>query len=116
MKKIAVLGTGMVAQIIAEKLSQLGYETMVGTRDVQNTLSKTSNDNFGRPPFKEWQSSHPAIKLGTFKDAASFGELIVNATSGAGSLEALGMAGRENLANKVILDIANPLDFSNGMP
>lgn len=116
MKKIAVLGTGVVAQTIAEKLDQLGYEIIVGTRDIHNTLSKTGNDNFGRPPFKDWQAAHPAIKLGTFKDAASFGEFIVNATSGAGSLEALNMAGTENLANKVILDIANPLDFSKGMP
>jgi hypothetical protein len=53
---------------------------------------------------------------GTFADAAGFGELVVNATAGAASLEALHAAGGEQLAGKVLVDVSNPLDFSAGMP
>lgn len=116
MKKAAVLGTGVVAQTIAEKLAGLGYGVMMGTRNIEATLNKDGNDNFGRPPFKDWQSRHPEIKLGTYDEAAAFGEFIVNATNGGGSLQALEMAGKDKLANKIMLDIANPLDFSKGMP
>jgi predicted dinucleotide-binding enzyme len=53
---------------------------------------------------------------GTFADAASHGELVFNCTSGAGTLDALAAAGEENLRGKVLIDVANPLDFSKGMP
>ncbi len=114
--KIAVLGTGAVGQIISEKLSQLGHEVKIGTRNVEDTLAKKGKDNFGRPPISEWLKNNSKIKLVTYKDAAAFGEFIVNATSGVGSLSALKSAGEENLANKTMLDISNPLDFSKGMP
>jgi predicted dinucleotide-binding enzyme len=42
--------------------------------------------------------------------------MVVNATSGVVSLEALEMAGEENLNGKILIDISNPLDFSQGMP
>jgi predicted dinucleotide-binding enzyme len=54
--------------------------------------------------------------VGTFADAAAFGELVVNATAGAVSLAALTASGAENLAGKVLLDLSNPLDFSQGFP
>jgi hypothetical protein len=53
---------------------------------------------------------------GTFADAAAFGELNFNCTSGGASLDALRAAGAENLASKVLVDVANTLDFSEGMP
>ena len=54
--------------------------------------------------------------LATFGEAAAHGEMVVNATAGAVSLEALDMAGEEYLTGKVLVDISNPLDFSEGMP
>ena len=54
--------------------------------------------------------------VGTFADAAAGADVVVNATNGAGSLAALAAAGAENLAGKVLMDIANPLDFSHGFP
>ncbi|HEY4481867.1 MAG TPA: NAD(P)-binding domain-containing protein, partial [Candidatus Brocadiaceae bacterium] len=114
--KIAVFGTGVVGQMIAEKLVELGHEVMIGTRNVQNTLARSGPDNFGRPPFSEWHKRFSNIKLGTYTEAAAFGEFIVNATNGTGTLPALEQAGKRNLANKVMLDISNPLDFSKGMP
>lgn len=114
--KIGILGTGVVGQNIAEKLTQLGHQVMIGTRNKENTLAKTGKDNFGRPPFSEWIKNNPKIKFGIYSEAAAFGEFIVNATNGEGTMQALESAGKKNLANKVMLDISNPLDFSKGMP
>ncbi|MGE5796922.1 MAG: NADPH-dependent F420 reductase [Ignavibacteria bacterium] len=114
--KIGILGTGVVGQNIAEKLTQLGHQVMIGTRNKENTLAKTGKDNFGRPPFSEWIKNNPIIKFGIYSEAAAFGEFIVNATNGEGTMQALESAGKKNLANKVMLDISNPLDFSKGMP
>lgn len=114
--KIAILGTGMVGQILAKKLSQLGHEVTIGTRNIDDTLARTNKDNFGRPPFSEWYKNNNTVQLKNYSDAAAFGELIVNATSGVGSIDALKQAGEKNLADKILLDISNPLDFSKGMP
>ena len=113
---IGILGTGVVGQTIAEKLLQLGHPVMMGTRDKQTTLAKTGKDNFGRPPFSEWLKNNSKVQLGTYSEAASFGEFLINATSGTGSIEALKLADENNLASKILLDISNPLDFSKGMP
>jgi predicted dinucleotide-binding enzyme len=114
--KIGILGTGVVGQTIAEKLVQLGHSVMMGTRDKQATLAKTGKDNFGRPAVNEWLKNNSKVHLGTYSETASFGEFLVNATSGVGSIEALNMAGENNLGEKILLDASNPLDFSNGMP
>ena len=114
--KIGVFGTGVVGQTIAEKLNQLNHQIMVGTRDIKNLMAKTGPDRFGRPSFSEWHEKNNNVKLGTFSEAAAFSELIVNATNGMGTMPALESAGKENLANKIILDVSNPLDFSKGMP
>jgi 8-hydroxy-5-deazaflavin:NADPH oxidoreductase len=114
--RIAVLGTGTVGRTIAGKLSELGHEVVVGTRDPQATLARTDADAMGNPPYATWQADHPAVRLAPFAEAAASGELVVNATGGGGSLEALTQAGAENLAGKVLLDVSNPLDFSQGFP
>jgi predicted dinucleotide-binding enzyme len=114
--KIAVLGTGMVGQSLAAKLSEGGHDVVVGTRSVAETLAKTAAGPFGQPPFKVWKEQHPAIPVVTFAEAAARSEIILNATSGGASLAALQAAGEASLNGKVIVDIANPLDFSKGMP
>jgi predicted dinucleotide-binding enzyme len=114
--KIGVLGTGPVGQTVAAKLADLGHKVFVGTRDPAATLARTSPDNFGNPPFKTWRENHPGIEFGTLAQAAGHGALVVNATNGGGSIEALRAAGEKNLDGKILVDIANPLDFSRGMP
>jgi predicted dinucleotide-binding enzyme len=114
--KIAVLGTGTVGRTIAGKLAELGHDVVVGTRDPESTMTRSEPDAMGNPPFSVWQSDHPAIRLAPYAEAAGTGELVVNATGGSGSLDALGLAGEANLAGKVLLDISNPLDFSRGFP
>jgi predicted dinucleotide-binding enzyme len=114
--KIGILGTSMVGQAISGKLAELGYDTMVGTRDVAKTLANTEPHPYGFPAFSVWQKEHASVKLGTFAEAAKFGEVVFNATNGTGSLDALKLAGESNLNGKVLIDIANPLDFTKGIP
>jgi len=103
--KIGILGTGMVGEAIATKLIQLGHEVQMGSRTANNDKAAA------------WVKQNGAKAThGTFADTAAFGEVLFNCTSGGASLEALKMAGAENLNGKVLIDIANPLDFSRGMP
>ncbi len=103
--RIAVIGTGTVGQTVGSRLVGLGHQVVMGSRTRDNERAA------------QWvTSSGEGTGQGTFADAASFGEMVVNATTGAASLDALTAAGPENLAGKVLLDIANPLDFSHGMP
>ena len=100
--RMGVLGSGMVAQAISARLAELGYEVMIGTRDAEK--------------LKGWQSSNQRVMIGSFAETAAHGETVFNATNGAASLQALTMAGAENLSGKILVDVSNPLDFSNGFP
>ena len=103
--KIAVFGTGTVGDTIGSKLIELGHTIMMGSRTINNEKAKA------------FVAKHNGKAMaGTFAGAAMFGEMIFNCTSGVGSIEALKQAGEENLDGKIILDMANPLDFSKGMP
>jgi 8-hydroxy-5-deazaflavin:NADPH oxidoreductase len=114
--KISVLGTGDVGQTLAAKLIEKGHEVMVGTRDVDDTLNRKKKGSERGQSFSDWHKSNSSAQLGTFSDSAAFGEIVINATNGANSLNALDLAGEENLEGKVLIDVSNPLDFSHGMP
>jgi predicted dinucleotide-binding enzyme len=100
--KTGVFGSGMVGQAISARLAELKHDVMIGTRNPDK--------------LSEWQAAHKNIKIGTFAEVAAHGEMIFNATLGIGSLNALTMAGESNLNGKVLIDISNPLDFSQGFP
>jgi predicted dinucleotide-binding enzyme len=103
--KLGVLGTGMVGITIATKLVKLGHEVKMGSRTTDNAKAA------------EWvKANGPKASQGTFSQSAQFGEILFNCTNGMGSLEALALAGASNLKGKILVDIANPLDFSKGMP
>jgi 8-hydroxy-5-deazaflavin:NADPH oxidoreductase len=102
---IAVLGSGMVGETIGSKLVSLGHQVKMGSRSPTNEKAAAWVAKAGK-----------GAAQGSFADAAAFGELAFNCTSGAGSAAALEAAGRDNLKGKVVIDIANPLDFSNGFP
>lgn len=116
MKKTGIFGTGVVGQTIAEKLVSLGHDVMLGTRNVQETMTRTGKDNLGRAGFKDWHDANKSVRVGTYSEAAAFGDMLINATSGHGALPALEAAGSDNLKGKVMIDISNPLDFSKGFP
>ena len=103
--RIAILGTGVVGTTIGAKLVQLGHDVKLGSRTANNEKAA------------KWVAEIGAhASQGTFAEAASFGEIVFNCTSGEASLAALGAAGATNLAGKPLVDVANPLDFSKGMP
>lgn len=105
MKNIAILGTGMVGDSIGTKLVSLGHTVKMGSRTANNEKATA------------WTTRNGELASnGTFAAAAAFGEIIFNCTTGHASLEALQLAGRENLQGKILIDVANPLDFSKGMP
>lgn len=114
--KIAVLGTGNVGRTIAGRLAGLGHDVAIGTRNPQDTLSRTDGDAMGNPPFSVWHGEHSDVRLLPYDEAAGSAELVFNACSGDGSLPALRLTGAANLAGKVLVDVANPLDFSRGFP
>jgi predicted dinucleotide-binding enzyme len=95
----------MVGQAIGGKLIALGHEVRMGARQAANEKAMG------------WAKGAGAkASQGTFADAAAFGELVFNCTSGAGSLEALKSAGEAALQDKILIDVSNPLDFGKGMP
>jgi 8-hydroxy-5-deazaflavin:NADPH oxidoreductase len=103
--RIGVLGTGMVGKAIATKLVEVGHEVRMGSRDAANEKAA------------EWAGSvGEGASQGTFAAAAAFGELVFNCTAGEASLDALELAGEEALRDKVLVDVSNSLDFSQGMP
>lgn len=115
MTKVAIIGTGTVGQTLAARLSDVGYEVKMGTRNVNAKLSLT-NDSTASAALKAWLEKNNAIALVTFAEAAEWGEIILNATKGAESIAALMLCGADNLKAKTLIDVANPLDFSKGMP
>jgi predicted dinucleotide-binding enzyme len=103
--KIAILGTGNVGNVIGSKMIQLGYEVKMGSRTANNEKAVNWTKNNGAKAGN-----------GTFEEAAKFADIIFNCTSGQGTMDALKLAGAENLKGKIIIDLANTLDFSKGMP
>jgi len=114
--KIGIIGTGSVGQTLAARLTEMGHQVVIGTRDVARKLTESQPDQYGNPPIGEWLKSQPGISLVTFDEAARHGELIINASKGAATIEALQQAGADNLRGKVLIDVGNPLDASKGFP
>jgi 8-hydroxy-5-deazaflavin:NADPH oxidoreductase len=100
--KISILGSGMVGQALAGKLAEIGQDVMVGTR------------NPGK--IADWLAKNPKVKTGSASESAAHGEIIINALTGTSTLDMLKSIGEAHLNGKILIDIANPLDFSKGMP
>jgi 8-hydroxy-5-deazaflavin:NADPH oxidoreductase len=114
--RIGVLGTGMVGQTLAGKLAEVGNDVVVGTRDVDALMARREEQRPGVPAFATWVEQHPAVSVATFAGAAEHGEILLLATSGQVSLDALRLAGAEHLSGKILIDVSNALDFSGGFP
>jgi predicted dinucleotide-binding enzyme len=114
--RVGVLGTGMVGQTLAAALAGVGNDVAIGTRDPEAAEARTEAPRPGMPSFAQWHAANPEVAVVTFADAAAHGEILINATAGAGSLDALRAAGEANLEGKILIDLSNPLDSSRGMP
>ena len=101
--RIAVIGTGHAGRTLAQGFQRTGHDVIVGTRDPDATRAR-----------EEWLGLD--VPLAALGMVAADADLVVNVTNGQASVAALGEVGSEHLAGKVILDVANPLDFSEGFP
>jgi 8-hydroxy-5-deazaflavin:NADPH oxidoreductase len=104
--KIGILGSGDVGRKLADGFIELGHHVRIGSRDPRQSK------------LTEWLDKHDKEKAssGTFAETASFGELVVVATLWTGTADAIRMASSTNFAGKIVIDVTNPLDFSNDMP
>jgi predicted dinucleotide-binding enzyme len=101
--KIGFIGAGGVAQTLGAGYLQKGHDVMLGTRDASKLAAWMDSDGKG-------------AVTGTFDEAAKFGDIVFLSVP-AGAIEsALESAGKANLAGKVVIDLTNPMDFSDGPP
>ena len=111
--RIGIIGSGIVGQTLGAKLVERGEDVVLGTRSPGSLSDKRGHGQ----SLDDWlKATGNEARVATFADAALHGEIVINATSGTGSLEALRLAGEQNLRGKILIDISNPLDFSKGMP
>lgn len=101
--KIGVLGTGVAGQALAGKLVMLGHDVMMGARSADNEKAQAFAAATGG-------------RAGAFADAAGFGEIVVHCTRGNTAMDVLNGIGPDPLSGKLLIDVSNPLDFSNGYP
>jgi 8-hydroxy-5-deazaflavin:NADPH oxidoreductase len=93
--KIGVLGSGVVAQTLASGFLKHGHETMIGTRD--------------KSKLADWGRANSKGLLGSFSEAAAFGEVVVLAVKGLAAADALRAAGAKNFSGKPVIDATNPI-------
>jgi hypothetical protein len=103
--KIGVLGTGMVGQALGTKLVQLGHHVTMGSRT-------PDNQNAARWAKKNGVNA----SQGTFSDAAAMSEMVFLCTKGEATLDVIHTIGPAAFEGKVVVDVSNALDFSQGMP
>jgi predicted dinucleotide-binding enzyme len=111
--RIGIVGSGVVGQTLGAKLVERGEDVVLGTRSPQALGDKRGLGG----SLGEWLARTGGRgRVATFPEAARHGEIVINATAGVASIEALKAAGEQHLGGKILIDIANPLDFSRGMP
>jgi 8-hydroxy-5-deazaflavin:NADPH oxidoreductase len=111
--KIGMIGGGGVAQSLATALIAKGHDVVIGIRSV--TAAELAKDRNFAKALKDWMAETGG-RVATMDQAAAHGEIIFNVTAGSASISALTLAGAANLKGKVLIDVANPLNFSQGMP
>lgn len=101
--KIGIIGSGGVAQTLANAYLQKGYQVKLGTRNAEK--------------LAEWlEKAGENASVGSFVEAAQFGDVVFLSVLGEAALNAIELAGAENLKGKTVIDLTNPLDFSGGVP
>lgn len=111
--KIGIIGSGVVAQTLGSRLVEQEHVVVLGTRDPK----KLDEKKMFASTLREWQEQiKNRAKIATFADAAAHGEILINATSGQVSIEALKLAAADKVGPKILIDAANELDHSKGMP
>lgn len=94
---IGVLGSGTVGQTLASGFLKHGHKAMIGTREPSGEA------------LKKWQAANPGGSVGTFEQAARFGEVVVLCSLGSAATQVLELSGKANLSGKVLIDVTNPI-------
>lgn len=104
MKKmnVGVLGSGDVGKSFARAFVALGHQVKIGSRSPEKLADFVTEVGKG-------------VAASTFEETARFGEMLVLATLGSATEQALKLAGK-NFDGKVVIDATNPLTFSPGGP
>jgi 8-hydroxy-5-deazaflavin:NADPH oxidoreductase len=96
MKKIGILGSGGVAKALGSGFVKHGFEVMLGTRDTSK--------------LAEWQTATGSnAHVGSLKEAATFGDIIVLAVKGHVAADVIEMVGPQYLNGKTVIDTTNPI-------
>lgn len=95
--KVGILGSGIVGRVLCSAFLKEGHSVMLGTRNVS------------KEEVLKWQQENPAGLLGSFGEAAQFGEIIVIAVSGLAVEDAISLAGKEHFFEKIVIDTTNPI-------
>jgi 8-hydroxy-5-deazaflavin:NADPH oxidoreductase len=111
--RIAMIGGGGVGQTLGAGLIAKGHEVVIGIRNP--SAEELAKDRPQGETLDAWVAKTGAV-VTDYATAAKGAEVVFNVTPGQHSLAALQAAGAANLAGKVLVDVANPLDFSMGMP
>lgn len=97
---VGILGSGEVAKALAKGFLDRGDRVMLGTRDAAK--------------LEDWRkAAGDRAAVGSFEDAARFGEWILIATLGTAAQEAIAQAGAGNFEGKIAIDATNPLRFDS---
>jgi 8-hydroxy-5-deazaflavin:NADPH oxidoreductase len=110
--QVGMIGAGSVGQTLGAALISAGHRVMIGVREPGSEALAKDRGYAGT--LGAWVE-RTGGSVGSFAEAAAFGEAVFNATQGQASLTALSPA-TDGLIDKVLVDVANPLDFSAGMP
>jgi predicted dinucleotide-binding enzyme len=95
-KKVGVIGSGEVGTVLSDGFLKHGCDVMRGTREPKK--------------LGEWKArAGPRASVGTFAEAARFGETVVLAVKGSAAESAVMLCGIENLAGKTVIDTMNPI-------
>ncbi len=94
--KIGVVGSGTVGQVLADGFLRHGHDVMRGSRNPEK--------------LEEWRShARSGASVGTFADAARYGDVVVLAVKGGAAEAAVDLCGRDNLSGKTVIDTTNPI-------
>ena len=100
---VGIIGSGTVGRRLGLGFIGLGYNVKIGSRDTSK--------------LNDWiEHAGPNSSAGSFEETAKFGDILVLATAWEGTVNAVDMAGKDNFKGKILIDVTNPLDFSQGPP
>jgi 8-hydroxy-5-deazaflavin:NADPH oxidoreductase len=98
--KVGIIGSGDVGRVLGTGFLTEGHQVMIGTRDIK------------KEAVVKWLAENPGATAGSFSNAATFGDIIVLATTGDITADVIKNAGAGNFDGKVVIDATNPISHT----